>query len=126
MLTGIIKPIILSTRNSINISSQLHDTLTETVRLAEALPKVSVRVSFIVKLRNPSPGKLLGIGKVRELGTFFAKKKLTLIILDGELTPIQQRNLEKEWQIKVLDRTGLILEIFGGRASSREGVLQVE
>ena len=56
----------------------------------------------------------------------FVNEKITLVIVDSNLTAIQQRNLEREWNVKVLDRTGLILEIFGSRAISREGVLQVE
>ena len=71
-------------------------------------------------------GTLFGKGKVEELAALIAEREVGLVIIDGPLSPVQQRNLEKAWKAKVLDRTGLILEIFGDRAQTREGVLQVE
>jgi GTP-binding protein HflX len=69
---------------------------------------------------------LLGKGKVEEIATRVMADKIGLVIIDGVLSPVQQRNLEKAWMTKVIDRTGLILEIFGERAATREGRLQVE
>ena len=71
-------------------------------------------------------GTLFGSGKVEEIAEVAKGAGIGLVILDGTLSPVQQRNLERAWKAKVLDRTGLILEIFGDRARSREGVLQVE
>jgi GTP-binding protein HflX len=71
-------------------------------------------------------GTLFGKGKVEEIAARVAEAEVGLVIIDGPLSPVQQRNLEKAWKAKVLDRTGLILEIFGDRAQTREGVLQVE
>jgi len=72
------------------------------------------------------PSTLLGSGKVDDLKALFAGLGVELVLIDGPVTPAQQRNLEKAWSVKVLDRTGLILEIFADRARTREGVLQVE
>ena len=63
---------------------------------------------------------------MEELKTLFHDHEVELVLIDGPVTPVQQRNLEKEWKVKILDRTGLILEIFSDRAATREGVLQVE
>ena len=68
----------------------------------------------------------MGKGSVDRLGQIIKKTNLDLVIINKELSPIQQRNLEKIWTCKVLDRTGLIIEIFGSRARTKEGVLQVE
>ncbi len=80
----------------------------------------------IVPLKTIKPATLFGSGKVTELCLEIAESEAGLAIIDHPLTPVQQRNLEKLWQVKVLDRTGLILEIFGARARTREGTLQVE
>lgn len=69
---------------------------------------------------------LFGKGKTAELGELVKDSEIDLVIIDGLLSPVQQRNLEEEWKVKILDRTGLILEIFGARAATREGVLQVD
>ena len=74
----------------------------------------------------PIPGKLFGKGKIAELGDLFKDADVELVLVDGHVSPVQQRNLEKDWGVKILDRTGLILEIFSDRARTREGVLQVE
>jgi GTPase len=79
-----------------------------------------------VPLARARAGTLFGSGKLAELGEQVAEHEAALVIVDGTLSPVQQRNLEKAWNCKVLDRTGLILEIFGERARTREGVLQVE
>jgi len=100
--------------------------LAEAVALAAALPSLAVLGSEVVRLARLNPGSLFGSGKVAELKARIAEQDIGLVLIDGAVTPVQQRNLEKEWNCKVLDRTGLILEIFGDRARTREGVLQVE
>jgi GTPase len=101
------------------------DRLEEAVGLARAIG-LDVRASEVVSLQQPRPSTLLGSGKVEEIGGLIAEHEVGLAIVDHALSPIQQRNLEKAWDCKVLDRTGLILEIFGERALTREGRLQVE
>ncbi len=79
-----------------------------------------------MSLAAAKPATLFGRGKVEELKGLIAARDIALAIIDSELSPVQQRNLERAWNCKVIDRTGLILEIFGERAQSREGRLQVE
>ncbi|MCG7518119.1 GTPase HflX [Ruegeria sp. Ofav3-42] len=100
--------------------------LEEAVALAAALPDLDVIGSEIVRLQRAQPGLLFGSGKIEELGARFHENEIELVLIDGPVTPVQQRNLEKAWKVKILDRTGLILEIFSDRARTREGVLQVE
>ncbi|MCE8518872.1 GTPase HflX [Ruegeria pomeroyi] len=100
--------------------------LEEAVALAAALPDLEVVGSGIVRLAKPQPGHLFGSGKVEELAMLLHDNEVELVLIDGPLSPVQQRNLEKAWKVKILDRTGLILEIFSDRARTREGVLQVE
>lgn len=100
--------------------------LAEAVSLAAALPELDVQGSEVVRLSRIAPGTLLGTGKVAELKQRFHDLKIDLVLIDGTVSPVQQRNLEKEWGVKLLDRTSLILEIFADRARTREGVLQVE
>lgn len=100
--------------------------LQEAVALAAALPDLEVVDALAVRLPRAQPGLLFGKGKIAELKTLIEDQEVGLVLIDGPVTPVQQRNLEKEWGCKVLDRTGLILEIFADRAATREGVLQVE
>ncbi|SLN10169.1 GTPase HflX [Roseovarius gaetbuli] len=100
--------------------------LEEAVSLAHALPEIEVVGAQVVRLRKPDAGKLFGKGKLEELRQAIEASETELVLVDGPVTPVQQRNLEKAWEVKVLDRTGLILEIFSDRAATREGVLQVE
>lgn len=100
--------------------------LDECISLAHALPGLEVLGGDTVRLPKPHPGMLFGKGKVEELKHRIEVEEIELILIDGTVTPVQQRNLEKEWKVKLLDRTGLILEIFADRAATREGVLQVE
>lgn len=100
--------------------------LAEAIALAEALPQLEVEGADIVPLRTVSAGMLFGSGKIEELKRKFEDAEVELVLVDGSVTPVQQRNLEKAWGVKLLDRTGLILEIFSDRAATREGVLQVE
>jgi GTPase len=101
------------------------DAVAEAASLAAALD-LDVVDALAVPLARAKAGTLFGKGKVEELGALIAEGEFGLVIIDGLLSPVQQRNLEKAWKTKVLDRTGLILEIFGDRAHTREGVLQVE
>jgi GTP-binding protein HflX len=101
------------------------NSLEEAVSLANALD-IEIYHQAVVPLKKPIAATLFGSGKLIELSQIFKANDIDLVIIDGPLTPIQQRNLEKEWNLKVLDRTGLILEIFGDRAQTREGVLQVD
>ena len=103
----------------------VEDRLAEAVGLARAI-QLDVAAAEIVPLPVPRPSTLFGSGKVAELGELIAAQEAGLAIVDHIVTPVQQRNLEKAWGCKVLDRTGLILEIFGQRALTREGRLQVE
>ncbi|MBD8555656.1 GTPase HflX [Rhizobium sp. CFBP 8762] len=99
--------------------------LEEAVGLALAIDLDVVR-ALIVPVSQPKPGTLMGIGKIAEIAATLDEQDAGLVIVDHPLTPVQQRNLEKEWNAKVIDRTGLILEIFGRRATTKEGSLQVE
>lgn len=100
-------------------------SLDEVRGLTEAIG-LNVIAEAIVPLAVPRPATLIGSGKVEEIAENARTLKPTLIVVDGPVSPVQQRNLEKAWNTKVLDRTGLILEIFGERARTREGQLQVE
>jgi GTP-binding protein HflX len=100
--------------------------LEEAVALAHALPDLEVMGGEVVRVRQPRAGLLFGEGKIAELKARLEAAEVGLVLVDGPVTPVQQRNLEKEWGVKLLDRTGLILEIFADRARTREGVLQVE
>ena len=100
--------------------------LEEGVALASALPGLSLIGADVVRLPRPHPGMLFGKGKIEELARRIKSDHIELVLIDGPVTPVQQRNLEREWKVKLLDRTGLILEIFSDRAATREGVLQVE
>ncbi len=99
--------------------------LEEAVGLALALD-IEVAESLVVPLRKAMPATLFGKGKVEELRLICEASELDVAVVDDQLTPVQQRNLEKAWGVKVIDRTGLILEIFARRARTKEGRLQVE
>ena len=99
--------------------------LEEAVGLAAAI-NLDVVEKLIVTVNQPRPATLLGSGKVDDLKGLIAELEITLVVIDHALTPVQQRNLERAWNAKVIDRTGLILEIFGARAQTKEGTLQVE
>lgn len=101
------------------------EQLGEAVSLAEAIG-LDVTTTLIVPVRKAVPATLLGSGKVEEIAALVRVHEAELVIVDHPLSPVQQRNLEKAWSAKVLDRTGLILEIFGDRAQTKEGRLQVE
>jgi GTP-binding protein HflX len=99
--------------------------LDEAVGLARAID-LSVVSSGIVPLSDIRPATFIGKGKVEEIAGLVKTDDAGIVVMDCALSPVQQRNLEKAWGAKVVDRTGLILEIFGRRARTREGALQVE
>jgi len=99
--------------------------LEEAAGLARAID-LTVADALIAPVSKITPATYLGKGKVEEITGLVASHEAELVIMDCALSPIQQRNLEKAWHTKVLDRTGLILEIFGRRAKTKEGTLQVE
>ncbi|MBT6926009.1 MAG: GTPase HflX [Marinovum sp.] len=100
--------------------------LAEAISLAGALVNIEVCGGEIVPLPKTRAGTMFGSGKIQELKARFSENDVELVLINANVTPVQQRNLEKEWNVKLLDRTGLILEIFSDRAATREGVLQVE
>jgi GTP-binding protein HflX len=99
--------------------------LTEAVGLAAAIDLDVVETSLVL-LDRPTPATFLGSGKVEMLAERIKETGIDLVIMDTSLSPVQQRNLERAFKAKVIDRTGLILEIFGRRARTKEGRLQVE
>jgi GTP-binding protein HflX len=100
--------------------------LAEAIALADALANLEVVGADVVRLPTAHAGMLFGKGKIEELRQKFEANEVELVLVDGPVSPVQQRNLEKAWGVKLLDRTGLILEIFSDRARTKEGVLQVE
>ena len=102
-----------------------HARLNEAVNLSGALG-LYVCDAVAVGVTKIRPPTLFGRGQVDELHELIEEHDVTLVVVDGQLSPVQQRNLEKAWHVKVIDRTGLILEIFADRARTREGRLQVE
>ncbi len=118
---GLIVPDVRGTASAHSIEARQ----AEFEGLANAI-RVEMVFSDIVKVREIKPSTFIGGGHVAEIAKRVLEDKIELLLVDASLHPIQQRNLEKETGTKVLDRTGLILEIFGERAATREGVLQVE
>jgi GTP-binding protein HflX len=114
-----------------DISSAASSTRTPDALLAEAVGlalaiDLDVQVDETVPIKKMRPATLFGSGHIERLKGLFAEHEIQVVVVDAALTPVQQRNLEREWQTKVIDRTGLILEIFGERARTHEGTLQVE
>jgi GTP-binding protein HflX len=108
-----------------NLDRDARARLAEAVGLTKAIG-LEVVAQHIVPLGRAVPATLIGSGKVDEIGTEARGIEPEVVIVNAQLSPVQQRNLEREWKAKVLDRTALILEIFGERARTREGRLQVE
>ena len=100
--------------------------LREMVSLANTLPNTIVVGDSFESLDKVIPKTFFGSGKLEKIQDYIKLNEVSLVLIDGTLSPAQQQNLEKKWQVKILDKTGLILEIFSDRAASREGVLQVE
>ncbi len=117
----VIKPLLRSDHSSRHGEARLE----EAVGLAQAI-EIDVVEAVSINVANPTPSILLGSGQVENFGEMIKEKEIALVVVDHALSPVQQRNLEREWKCKVIDRTGLILEIFGERARTREGQLQVE
>ena len=101
------------------------DALAEAIGLVHAIA-LNVVHDEIVRLHKVTPATLFGSGTVDRIGQSVKEQEAGLVFVNEQLTPVQQRNLEKAWNAKVIDRTGLILEIFGARARTHEGQLQVE
>lgn len=99
--------------------------LEEAVGLTSAIDLISVHAE-VVTVNKPRPGSLLGGGQIERLAQLVEALEIEVVVIDRPLTPVQQRNLEKELEAKVIDRTQLILEIFGARARTHEGRLQVD
>mgnify|MGYP000359656966 CR=1 FL=1 len=109
-----------------NIRRSPEASLEEAVALTSAVKNINVVASEILPLSKIEPGTLLTKGHIENVKQTIEDHEIDLVIVDHDLSPIQQRNLEKTWKAKVIDRTGLILEIFGARARTSEGKLQVE
>ena len=108
-----------------NASRDADARLAETAGLAAAIGvEVAERIAY--RVRQPKPATLIGSGQVEQLAAQVRMEEAQLVVFDASLTPVQQRNLETALECKVIDRTGLILEIFGERAATAEGRLQVE
>jgi GTP-binding protein HflX len=99
--------------------------LEEASGLARAID-LNVVAAEVIRINEPKPATLIGSGGVERLAALIAELEIAVVVMDTAITPIQQRNLETAWKAKVIDRTGLILEIFGERARTKEGQLQVE
>jgi GTP-binding protein HflX len=127
VLTAAARTLVLSpTLRSASAGSRTPEArLAEAVGLAHAID-LNVAHGEVVRLSRLRPGTLLGSGAVERFKELIHAEALDLAVIDWAVTPVQQRNLEKEWNCKVIDRTGLILEIFGARARTAEGKLQVE
>jgi GTPase len=130
MRAAVIVPVIRRGRIAVlsapeGATRSIQARLEEAVGLALAID-LDIAFSDAVNLSEPKPATLFGSGLVEQLGERAKENGVGLVIVDHSLTPVQQRNLEKAWGAKVIDRTGLILEIFGRRAKTKEGVLQVE
>ena len=98
----------------------------EFFKLAKSLNVLNIKKNIVLRLSKSEPAFFLSKGHLNEIKSFVSENDIGLILIDNPLTPVQQRNLEKKLIAKVLDRTGLVLEIFGSRAQSKEGMLQVE
>ncbi|MGR6465628.1 GTPase HflX [Rhizobium sp. PAMB 3182] len=130
MRAVVLVPVLKESRNSRSNQPPKPDRLPES-RLDEAIGlaraiDLEIVHGAIVFVNDPRPATLIGTGKIEEIKAVLDEMDAGLVIVDHPLTPVQQRNLEREWNSKVIDRTGLILEIFGRRASTKEGRLQVE
>jgi GTP-binding protein HflX len=119
----VVEPVLRRTAASADRTPEAK--LDEAVGLARAID-LDVEQSGIVALSALRPATYLGKGKVDEIAGLVKTHEAGIVVMDCALTPVQQRNLEQAWDAKVIDRTGLILEIFGRRARTREGALQVE
>lgn len=118
----VLKPVLRADDSS---PHEVAARLDEAIGLAQAID-LEVVAAEILNVSSPTPTALFGSGQVSLWGERVEQESVSLVVVDHVLSPVQQRNLERAWQCKVIDRTGLILEIFGARARTREGQLQVE
>lgn len=122
----VVHPVFKSGPKAIYAGGRSPETrLEEACGLARAID-LDVVARELAPLSELKPKTLIGSGAVERLRHLIEAEEIALVVFDGALSPIQQRNLETAWKCKVIDRTGLILEIFGERARTREGQLQVE
>lgn len=119
----VIHPVLPGARNDAGRTAEA--SLEEAVGLSRAI-SLDIAEARCVRVSRPQPSTLIGEGALEELSSVVAATEAGLVVVDATLSPVQQRNLERRWKTKVIDRTGLILEIFGERARTREGQLQVE
>ena len=119
------RALVVHPQRSVKSLRSAQARLDEAVGLARALD-LEIVGTEIAPLRQPNPATLFGKGKAAEIGALATELEAHVVVVDDALSPIQQRNLEKAWNTKVVDRTGLILEIFARRARTAEGKLQVE
>ena len=118
---------IVQPKSKLNLKSNTDpESISEAIALTKALPSAKIIGTTIVKLEKLNPKEFFGRGKVEELSSIFKLNTIELVIINGQISPTQQKNLEKKWKVKILDRTALILEIFSDRAVTKEGSLQVE
>ena len=122
MIAWVIQPKL----NDVQKEEYYKSAAEEAAALSKALPGVKVTGSVLVPIKKIRPKEFFGSGKIVELSEIFYAQKIGLVIINSQISPIQQQYLEKKWKVKILDRTSLILEIFSDRASTKEGVLQVE
>lgn len=121
----VLHPRLSKRRNGSAASRDAESALDEAVRLTDAIG-LKIAHSESVSVVSPRPATLFGSGRVESIGQLVRELDVEVAVVDGRLSPVQQRNLERAWDCKVIDRTGLILEIFGARARTREGRLQVD
>ena len=122
---AVVVPVLTRGKDIIGNGRDPHARLEEAVGLAAAI-ELHVASAGVVTLGTIRPATYIGSGKVEEIAGIVRAKDAGVVFVDCALSPVQQRNLEKAWGAKVVDRTGLILEIFGARARTKEGTLQVE
>jgi GTP-binding protein HflX len=120
----ILHPYLKQQLASGDISRTLESSLEEACGLARAI-SLKIIAAEIVPLSRQTPATYIGKGKVESYQSLIAAEEIEVVVVDTSLSPVQQRNLEKAWKCKVIDRTALILEIFGARAQTKEGKLQV-
>ena len=120
-----IKALGYTVLNPSYVSQDSDSRIEEAIGFARAI-ELNVVYDEIININHPKPSSLFGAGVVARFIGIINYYKIQVVLVDANLTPVQQRNLEKEWNVKVIDRTGIILEIFGARARTKEGRLQVE
>jgi GTPase len=122
----VLHPVLRGAKSERNDSARAPEArLAEAVGLARSIA-LDIVGAEVVRLRTWRPATLIGTGGVETLGKTIETLAAAIVVIDAAVSPVQQRNLERAWKCKVIDRTGLILEIFGARARTHEGSLQVE